>query len=302
VHGLFTITGRSDAAGCNLAQPDFSTQLANRNVIFRIPTPTFGLGLVEATPDASLRANLAANQSTKARLGIGGTFNTSGNDGTIARFGWKAQNKSLLVFAGEAYNVEQGVSNEVFENERSATAGCVFNPSPEDASKLLSDSGSSAGTAAEMSSDVVDFAIFMRLSAPPAPASLSPSAQNGQMLFNNVGCALCHSPTLTTGPARYTGMSNLAYHPYSDFALHHMGTGLSDGINQGSAGPDQFRTAPLWGIGQRLFFLHDGRTSDLASAIRAHSSSGSEANAVISRFNNLNSSQIQDLLNFLRAL
>ena len=302
VHGLFTITGRSDAAGCNLAQPDFATQLANRNVIFRIPTPTFGLGLVEATPDATLRANLEANQSTKARLGIGGTFNNSGNDGTIARFGWKAQNKSLLVFAGEAYNVEQGVSNEVFENERSATAGCVFNPSPEDASKLLSDSGSSSGTAGEMSSDVVNFANFMRLSAPPTPANLSASAQNGQALFNSVGCALCHSPTLTTGPARYTGMSNLVYHPYSDFALHHMGTGLSDGINQGSAGPDQFRTAPLWGIGQRLFFLHDGRTSDLASAIRAHSSSGSEANAVVSRFNSLNSSQIQDLLNFLRAL
>lgn len=97
-------------------------------------------------------------------------------------------------------------------------------------------------------------------------------------------------------------MSNITYHPYSDFALHHMGTGLADGIVQGSAGGDQFRTAPLWGVGQRLFFMHDGRTSDLIRAIRAHSSNGSEANAVINNFNKLNSGQVQDMLNFLRSL
>jgi CxxC motif-containing protein (DUF1111 family) len=97
-------------------------------------------------------------------------------------------------------------------------------------------------------------------------------------------------------------MSSVVYHPYSDFALHHMGSGLSDGINQGGAGPDQFRTAPLWGLGQRLFCLHDGRTNDLLQAIHAHRSSGSEANAVIGNFNSLNASQVQELLNFLRSL
>ena len=97
-------------------------------------------------------------------------------------------------------------------------------------------------------------------------------------------------------------MSNVTYHPYSDFAIHHMGSGLSDGVTQGGAGPDQFRTAPLWGVGQRLFFLHDGRTADLMQAIQAHSSNGSEANGVIRIFNGLSSSQKQDLLNFLRAL
>ncbi len=86
--------------------------------------------------------------------------------------------------------------------------------------------------------------------------------------------------------SKSAGMSNVTYHPYSDFALHHMGARLSDGINQGAAGPDQFRTAPLWGLGQRLFFLHDGRTSDLMQAIQAHASTdcnrqscGSEANS-----------------------
>jgi CxxC motif-containing protein (DUF1111 family) len=308
VHDLYTIAGRSDAAGCSLAQPDFAAALSEHNVIFRTPTPLFGLGLVEATPDAALQANLAATQSARAALRIGGVFNTSGNDGTITRFGWKAQNKSLMIFAGEAYNVEQGVSNELFSNERSAVPGCVFNGSPEDASNMLNQNasspnfGTSLGTVSEMSSDVVNFAAFIRLSAPAAPAALNQSAQTGAALFNSLGCSLCHSPTLTTGPSIFTGMSNVTYNPYSDFALHHMGSGLSDGIHQGGAGPDQFRTAPLWGLGQRLFFLHDGRTSDLIQAIQSHESNGSEANMVIRKFNSLKASQVQDLLDFLRSL
>lgn len=313
VHGLFTIKGRTDAPGCNLAQPDFGMQLAKNNVSFRIPTPVFGLGLVENTPDATLQANLAANQSQKAGLGIGGRFNTSGNDGTITRFGWKAQNKSLLMFAGEAYNVEQGVSNLLFPNERSAVTGCVFNQTPED------------------TTDIENFAIFMRLSAPAVPTTSTASQKNGQALFGTIGCVLCHSPTLTTAASIFTGMGNAAYHPYSDFALHHMGSNLADGILQSGAGPDEFRTAPLWGIGQRLFFLHDGRTSDLLQAIEAHASQGfdcvisqgyqrfevggntvqassqsftcgSEANRVVDNFNDLSTSQRQDILNFLRSL
>jgi CxxC motif-containing protein (DUF1111 family) len=308
VHGLYTITGRSDAVGCTLAQPDFADALTANNVIFRIPTPLFGLGLVEATPDATLQANLAATASARAALKIKGVFNTSGNDGTITRFGWKAQNKSLLIFVGEAYNVEQGVSNENFPNERSAVTGCVFNGSPEDATNILNPNPSSpnfglpVGTASEMASDIVNFAAFIRLSAPPTPAPSTPSTLNGATLFNTIGCNLCHTPSLTTGASPFTGMSNVNYNPYSDFALHSMGTGLSDGIDQGGAGPTQFRTAPLWGLGQRLFFLHDGRTNDLIQAIQSHSSSGSEAVGVVHKFNTLKASQVQDLLNFLRSL
>jgi CxxC motif-containing protein (DUF1111 family) len=308
VHDLYTIAGRSDATGCTLAQPNFASAISSNNIIFRIPTPLFGLGLVEATPDAALQANLASTASARAALKIGGVFNTSGNDGTITRFGWKAQNKSLLMFVGEAYNVEQGVDNELFPNERSAVPGCVFNGSPEDATNILNQNSSSPnfgtmiGTASEMSSDIVNFATFIRLTSPPAPAPSTTSIQNGAALFNSIGCALCHSPTLTTGPSIFTGMSNVTYNPYSDFALHNMGQGLSDGIHQGGAGPNQFRTAPLWGLGQRLFFLHDGRTADLIQAIEAHSSSGSEANAVVRKYSNLKASQVQDLLNFLRSL
>ncbi len=293
VHDLFSVTGRSDAAGCTMGQPEFAKELGRNNVIFRIPTPVFGLGLVESTPDSVLRANLAANAAQKAFLGIRGSFNTSGNDGTITRFGWKAQNKSLLIFSGEAYNVEQGVSNEVFPSERSADGGCAFNPSPEDFP---------GGDAGEATADVAKFAMFARLSAPPTPAEPTSSTQNGAALFDRVGCSLCHTASLTTGPSRYTGMSGVTYHPYSDFAIHHMGWGLADRITQGGAGPDQFRTAPLWGVGQRLFFLHDGRTSDLLQAIRAHDGRGSEAAGTVHRFNGLSASQMQDLLNFLRSL
>ncbi|HTD24501.1 MAG TPA: di-heme oxidoredictase family protein [Terriglobales bacterium] len=335
VHGLYTIAGRSDAIGCNLQQPDFATQLANHNVIFRIPTPTFGLGLIENTPDAVLEANLAANSAAKSALGIGGKLNRTGNDGTVTRFGWKAQNKSLVIFSGEAYNVEQGVANEVFPNERAAVPGCVFNSTPEDSTNITNpdDPTSTTGTASKMSSDTVNFAAFMRLTAPPTATTHTASELNGQKLFSSVGCVLCHSSTLTTGQSPFTGMSNVVYHPYSDIAVHHMGSNLADGVNQGGAGPDEFRTAPLWGVGQRLFFLHDGRTSDLLQAIKAHASSGnicvvtqdfqqfsinngvsyfqpfsqsqtcgSEANGVISNFNSLSSSQKQDLLNFLRSL
>ncbi len=308
VHDLFTIAGRTDAPGCTLTQPDFATALANNNAIFRIPTPLFGLGLVEFTPDATLQANLAATAAQRAALGIGGTFNTSGNDGTITRFGWKAQNKSLLVFSGEAYNVEIGVSNELFPNERfpagtsaSVIANSTFNATPEDFTNVTV-ANPSGSPGSDFSSDIVNFAAFSRLSAPPVPTTSTPSQLNGQQVFANVGCALCHSPTLTSGSALYPALSDFTYHPFSDFALHHMGSGLSDRVTQGNAGPDQFRTAPLWGIGQRVFFLHDGRTSNLLQAIAAHSSPGSEANAVIQNFNALTPPQQQDLLNFLRSL
>jgi CxxC motif-containing protein (DUF1111 family) len=296
VHGLFTIAGRQDAKGCAPAQPDFAREVGRRNVVFRIPTPVFGLGLVEATPDETLRANLAATRSQRFRLGIGGRFNTNGNDGTITRFGWKAQNKSLFIFSGEAYNVEQGVSNEAFPNERSADGACAINGTPEDLG------GATEGDAGEGPGDVALFAMFARLSAPPTPAEPTDSSTRGAQVFESVGCSLCHSSSMTTGKARYTGMSNVTYHPYSDFALHHMGWGLADRVTQGVAGADEFRTAPLWGVGQRLFFLHDGRTSDLLQTIRAHQSNGSEANGVISKFKTLSPNQVQDLLNFLRSL
>jgi CxxC motif-containing protein (DUF1111 family) len=169
VHGLFVITGRTDAPGCNIKQPDFAAELARNNVVFRIPTPLFGLGLVENVSDGALEANLAANTQQKRSLGISGRFNRNGNDGTIARFGWKAQNKSLLLFSGEAYNVEMGITNELFQNERNSDPACQFKFTPNDSTPMESEN--TASPSASFQSDIDLFAAFMRLSAPPAPAS-----------------------------------------------------------------------------------------------------------------------------------
>jgi|ERR1022692_481244 CxxC motif-containing protein (DUF1111 family) len=290
VQDLFSIAGRTDAPGCNLPQPDFPAHLAANNVIFRIPTPLFGLGLVDNTPDFVLKSNSASTADRRQGLGIGGRFNLSGNDGTIMKFGWKAQNKSLTIFAGEAYNVEMGISNDVMPNERNVVQGCVFNPTPED-------THSQAG-----GSDVDAFVDAIRLSAPATPAPSTNDIEAGRQAFDKVGCGLCHSQTLTTSQSFNTGMSYVQYHPFSDFALHHMGDNLADGVNQGMATADEFRTAPLWGIGQRLFFLHDGRTSDLLDAINEHASQGSEANQVVRGFHRLPSTEQQSILDFLRSL
>ncbi|HXW17124.1 MAG TPA: di-heme oxidoredictase family protein [Candidatus Acidoferrales bacterium] len=324
VHALFVITGRTDAPGCNIAQFDFlpagnalTGQGGNPNVIFRIPTPVFGTGLIEAIPDAAILANMQANASQKAALGISGhpnahlsgNVNRSANDGTITRFGWKAQNKSLLMFAAEAYNVEMGISNQLFPQERDETPACLFTATPNDTLNFTTASTTATSNPAVIS-DIEAFANFMRMLAPPAPAPDTPSIANGRAAFMKVGCAHCHTPLLTTGKMIASGsstapsaaLSNQTAHLWSDLLVHHMGEGLADGITQGSAGPDEFRTAPLWGVGQRIFFLHDGRTSDLVEAIRAHKSKGSEASRVVDGFRRLHTQDQQDVINFLRAL
>jgi CxxC motif-containing protein (DUF1111 family) len=354
VHGLFTVQGRSDApAGCVVSQPDVTAQLANNNVSFRIPTPTFGLGLIENVADADLIANAGRERSLNVTV-QNGIVNRSGNDGTVTRFGWKAQNKSLLLFSAEAANVEMGITNEIFPNERTPGTNCANNQLPEDETNLSFQTGKTPGDVDTfVSSAIENFTAFMRFNGAPAQCDFasgvdssgnalcnppSVSAQNGRKLFEKLGCNACHTESFTTQPSNVDGLSNRTFQPFSDFAVHHMGSTLADGITQGLAGPDQFRTAPLWGLGQRLFFLHDGRTSDIREAILDHASApsgcftvaasqtfsitsplngnattfyspasaavscGSEANGAIAQFISLSASDQQDLLNFLRSL
>ena len=156
--------------------------MGNRNAIFRIPTPLFGAGLMEQIPDSTLLANQATNASVKRTLGIrgrpnivlagnaiSGQPNLNGNDGTAARFGWKAQNKSLLLFAGEAYNVEMGITNELFQTEREENPGCQYARTPNDTSNT-----GRATTPVEALSAIEKFALFMRFLAPPTPSSNTP--------------------------------------------------------------------------------------------------------------------------------
>lgn len=319
VHQLFVITGLPNTDGCEIVQPDFDAQLANNNVVFRIPTPTFGLGLVEAIADRDILANASANSSVKSRLGIrgrvnhqrkgetiepSGRTNHSGNDGTITRFGWKAQNKSLMIFSGEAYNAEQGITNELFPNEIDDTPGCQFATTPNDQTEFEADSP------ANTAGGPTRFTHFMRFLAPPQPApdDYLPGIVEGRELFTAIGCALCHTPSFNTGENSVAALSEQAVNLYSDLLVHDIGPDLADGISQGNANGNEFRTAPLWGLGQRVFFLHDGRTTDLVEAIQEHKSGGrrrqpgSEANAVVDNYNALSDTEQQQLLNFLRSL
>jgi CxxC motif-containing protein (DUF1111 family) len=321
VEDLFTVSGRSDAGSCNIQQPSFSAAEQVNNIIFRIPTPVFGAGLLENLDDSTLLINQASNNNN--RLGISGTFNHNGNDGTISRFGWKAQNKSLQTFAGEAYNVEMGISNILFPQDRplpgedgSGGSGSLGLPSnclnlsgsgyPEDFSNPA------ASSDAAVLDDVSAFANFMRGLAPPPPGGVILNGQQvsqqtisaGAALFSSIGCANCHTPSLgPTQKSQMTGsLSSATASAYSDLEIHHMGSSLADNVSQGTAGGDQFRTAPLWGLGQRIFLLHDGRTTNLNSAIAAHQGNGSEASNVEQNFHNLSTQQQQEILDFLRSL
>ncbi|MFL6624197.1 MAG: di-heme oxidoredictase family protein [Sulfurifustaceae bacterium] len=311
VHSLFVISGRVDstgnATGCTITQDNFATQVSNGNVIFRIPTPVFGGGLIEMIPDVQITDNLAANATAKSNLGISGKVNRNGNDGTIAHFGWKAQNKSLLLFSGEAYNVEMGITNELFPTEREENFNCQFANRPNDVTAL---DGTSAAT---VLSAIEKFANFMRFAAGPTRSTTAPggstSIANGEAVFNNIGCVLCHTKSLKTSDvATVAALRSQTVNLFSDLAVHDMGPGLADSVTQGQAQGGEFRTAPLWGLGQRIFFLHDGRTKDLITAINAHKSAAnatfeaSEANGVVDRFNALSDTSKQDLLNFLRSL
>jgi len=328
VHQLFTIVGRDTntdgrddpiVAGCTnavLPQTDFEREVAENNISFRIPLQMFGMGLIDSIQDKEILKRHDTTAAQREVVGIEGIPNRSGNDGTITRFGWKAQNKSLTVFAGEAYNVENGVTNELFPQPTSGINECngPQKPHPNDITRTADtdEDNESFFNPMHILADWMQFSLFMRFLDGPQRAPVNASITRGEKLFENtdpnsanfVGCALCHTPEMKTAATMggSGALENKTVSLYSDLLVHHMGNGLMDDIVQGAAGPDQFRTTPLWGLGQRIFFLHDGRTNDLLTAIQAHSSANSEANAVITSFNALSNSQKQDILNFLRSL
>jgi CxxC motif-containing protein (DUF1111 family) len=221
------------------------------------------------------------------------------------------------MFAGEAYNVEMGISNELFPQERplpeeEQSAGLPSTCLNLSGTGYPEDASNPNQTNAAVLDDVSAFANFMRFLAPPAtgPVVLSGSQvpasaiAAGSALFSAIGCATCHNPSPgTTQVSSFVpALSNVQVNSFSDLEIHNMGTRLADNVSQGNAGGDQFRTAPLWGLGQRIFLLHDGRTTNVYNAIQFHKSNNSEATTVINNFNRLTSTQQQELLDFLRSL
>ena len=317
VHQLWTVRGSindSTIPNCSLTQPDFEAEYKNGNLAFRIPLQMTGLGLLESIQDREILSQHDATASLRAPLGITGHPNRSGNDGTITRFGWKAQNKSITIFAGEAYNVEMGITNEAFPTATEEDPDCQGSSKPEPNDVVRTDSteikNQKFDNPLHILPDWQQFQMLMRFTDGPAPdPNPSESAKRGRTIFADIGCSLCHTPQMQTAPVMNSAvLQNRPVNSYTDLLVHHMGSKLADDISQGQAGPDEFRTTPLWGIGQRIFFLHDGRTSDLLRAIREHFSPASpnypasEANGVVRKFNQMSAAEKQTILDFLRSL
>jgi len=264
---------------------------ADANVIARrLTTPLFGLGLIEAIPDAEIQLLSLRRQPD----GIHGraAMVTDIVDGRtrVGRFGWKAQHASLLGFAADAYVNEMGISNRFFPHDIAPNGNAALLvaydkvPDPEDTIDPVTGKG-----------DIDHAADFVRLLAPPPPLRPDADAVAGARVFEQLDCAACHVPSLLTGPSPVRALAHVQVPLYSDLLLHDMGA-LGDGIEQGAAGARDIRTAPLWGLRGRGPFLHDGRAATVVDAIRAHDG---EAQAARRRFEQLGSEEVRRLLAFL---
>ena len=279
-HGIGT------AGACTYLEesvPPEATIVARRRT-----TPLFGLGLVDAVPDAVFRG-IAALQARDPD-GCAGVVSVVTDIATgrqaVGKFGWKAQNPNLHQFAGDAYLNEMGITSPQFPSENCPHGDCASlscNPAP-----AMNDDGEG----------VNEFTDFMTMLAPPPRGPIPVAAILGELQFQKIGCASCHVPTLRTGPSAVAALNTVAFHPYSDFLLHDMGA-LGDGITQGVATGRLMRTAPLWGLRAITTLLHDGRATTIEQAILAHDGQGRKARDRFARMTSMEKSQ---LLAFLGSL
>jgi CxxC motif-containing protein (DUF1111 family) len=276
-----------DPAALEIIPPEANT-IANRE-----STQLFGLGLLEAIPDAAIQANAARDKpdGIRGRAAII-TDIVSGNR-RVGRFGWKAQQATVLAFAGDAYRNEMGITNRFFptENAPNGNQGLLAafdnNADPEDAVDPATGRG-----------DTDKLADFMRFLAPPPRAAQTQSARAGEALFAQINCASCHIPTMTTARHPVAALSEKSVNLYSDLLLHDMGS-LNDGIAQDDARPNEMKTPPLWGLRVSPPYLHDGRAATVDQAIRLHDG---EARRARDRYVGLNPTQRQQVLDFLNGL
>jgi Di-haem oxidoreductase, putative peroxidase len=241
VHQLWVVTGINNdptIPNCSIVQPDFESQLRAGNLSFRIPLQMTGLGLIDSIQDQEILSHFNATASQRAALAISGHPNRSGNDGTITRFGWKAQNKSLTMFAAEAYNVEMGITNELFPTATEEDPNCngPKKPAPNDVTRTdPNDAINEAfNNPRHILADWMQFTLLMRFTDAPQPdPNPSLSAQRGRTVFSAIGCALCHTPQMQTAPAMNSPvLQDRPVNLFSDLLVHHMGAGLADDIRR----------------------------------------------------------------------
>ena len=276
-------------------------------VASRKTTPTFGLGLIEAIPDAAIEANahhppVDGVTGRAAILTDSVTQLVGGN--VVGRFGWKCQESTLLAFSADAELNEMGVTNRFFTTDLApgGNQATLIQAEPNGMTPTtLQDLPANPALPESPTNkdDIARFTDFLQLNAPPPVVPLTPQAQRGQALFAAVNCIACHKPSMQTGPSTVSVALAFQNVPlYSDLLLHRMGA-LADGIAQAAAQPDEMRTAPLWGLRARSPFLHDGRASTILQAILMHDG---EARVIRDRFANLSEVQKNAIIAFLESI
>ena len=281
--------------------PDINELVAFQDDVrtFRISTNTLGAGFVEAIANSTLLAIRDAQPAEMRGTAILVPVLESGNAARIGRFGWKDQHASLESFAADAYLNEMGITTPVLPEENSSNGREITDydhvADPEDDGV-----------------DVKAFANFMRATKAPSRGPITPEVRQGEALFEQIGCATCHTPSITTArPGTSVNRGALVVnealgrkiiHPYSDFLLHDIGTGDGIPVLPGAeyAGTaTQMRTAPLWALRTRNRLMHDGLSFTKQEAIRRHNGQATE---VRRRYESLSNLQRERILRFLDSL
>jgi len=265
--------------------------------------PVFGVGLIEYIPVATLVANGDPNDANGD--GVSGRVHwvaapdwvpanvVGGGPGQqLGRFGLKANTSSLLQQTARAYHQDIGITTEFLPEENFRTNTTA----PGD---LVADPELPTPT-------LQDVVFYIRMLAPPKRGAITAEVQQGETLFSQIGCASCHLPKLRTGPSPFAVLANKEVELYSDLLLHDMGPELADKFIDGDATGAEWKTRPLWGLGRTPdalggvpSYLHDGRTSNLKTAILLH---GGEAKRSRDQFAALSSAHMQAVLAFLNSL
>ena len=271
----------------------------------RLPPPVFGMGLIEAIPVETILSY--ADEADADGDGISGRPNwvtapdyvpsteVGGGPGQqLGRFSRKAQVSSLIQQVSEAYQQDIGITSDFIsvENSHPQAGGFAVGdtvPDPE-----------------IPASTVLEAVVYVRLLSPPKRGEMTSEVKEGEQIFEEIGCAACHVPTMRTGPHFINALDRVNAHIYSDLLLHDMGDELADNRPDGTATGTEWRTAPLWGTrlvadftGGTPFFLHDGRATTLREAIRPH---GGEAQESKEAFFKLSEADQQALIAFLESL
>jgi CxxC motif-containing protein (DUF1111 family) len=295
VHGIFEDGTEYELRKpeCRLVNLSHGEPKRHLSISARVAPATFGLGLLEAVPDAEIMRR--ADPMDRDGDGISGCARVLRDVETgshaLGRFGWKAGQPTIRQQAARAFSEDMGITSPLFggqEYTRGDHPGAVRSP--------------------EISREQLDSVVFyLKLIGVPGRRDWNNSnVRRGKALFNFIGCARCHVEELHTGNVDHLPeLSNQIIHPYTDILLHDMGPGLADPLPEGSIDGTEWRTAPLWGIGlvhvvsEHTNFLHDGRARNIEEAILWH---GGEAESAQSQYCRLSANDRSALLEFLNSL